>query len=114
MTDNELLEQLFRPAREMQIADDGFSEQVMRRLPQRRDVKWLSHVWTIFCVSVAVVLFTFMGGWQSIALGLFTWVSTLPNLQHLLMLVLTAGVLLVVAVTEVVRRELYRERLSVL
>lgn len=114
MTDNELLEQLFRPAREMQIADNGFSEKVMKDLPQGRDVKRLSRLWTIFCVVVAIVLFVLLGAWDTVIMGLLTWLSTLPNQHHLLMLTLTAGVLALLAVSEVVYRELHRERFSVL
>lgn len=114
MTDNELLEQLFRPAREMQIADDGFSDEVMRRLPQRRDVKRLGRLWTMFCLLVAAALFVLLGGWEPLAMGLITLVASVPNQHHLLMLTLTAGVLALVVVSEVVYHELHRERFSVL
>ena len=34
MTDNELLDSFFQPARQQQIADNGFTERVMDSLPE--------------------------------------------------------------------------------
>ena len=75
MTDNELLEQFFRPAKELRIDDDGFTERVMSRLPQR-DAARLSNLWTAFCIMVAVVLFILLRGWEPIVKGVFTLMTT--------------------------------------
>jgi prolipoprotein diacylglyceryltransferase len=56
MTDNELIEQLFREARQMEVADNGFTERVMQRIPNEK-TQTLSRLWTVFCVMVALVLF---------------------------------------------------------
>ena len=104
MTDNELLEQLFRPAKELRIDDDGFTERVMSRLPQR-DAARLSNLWTAFCIVVAVVLFILLRGWEPIVKGVFTLMTTPLSLHSLLMLVATASVLGMLAIDEVIHRE---------
>ena len=85
MTENEdkLIENLFQEAAQLQIADDGFTERVMERLPQNRvSTQWLSRLWTLFCVVTAVVLFFLLDGWESLKNSLwylvetgFTWLS---------------------------------------
>ena len=90
MTDNELLEQLFQPMKEMQLADDGFTDRVMKQLPQR-DVWRLSRLWTVFCVVVAVMLFVLLRGWEIIAHGL-------------LMFAVSVGIVGLLALGEVVGR----------
>ena len=90
MTDNELLEQLFQPMKEMQLADGGFTDRVMKQLPQR-DVWRLSRLWTVFCVVVAVVLFVLLRGWELIAHGL-------------LMFAVSVGIVGLLALGEVVSR----------
>ena len=57
-----LLQQLFSEAAAQQIADDGFTERVMRRLPSR--INWFTRLWTLFCVTVFCVLFVVFDGWQ--------------------------------------------------
>lgn len=104
MTDNELLEQFFEPARRMRVADNGFTERVMNRLP-RHDVRWLSRLWTVFCIVVAVVLFVVLQGWESVAHGIYTLVSTPPSQQQLLMLVVSAFVVGLLTVSEILARE---------
>ena len=104
MTDHELLEQFFEPARRMQVADDGFTDRVMSRLP-RHDVRWLSRLWTVFCIVVAVVLFVVLQGWESIVHGIYTLVTTPPTQQQLLMLVVSAFVVGLLAVSEILSRE---------
>ena len=94
MTDNELLEQLFQPMKEMQLADDGFTDRVMKQLPQR-DVWRLSRLWTVFCVVVAVMLFVLLRGWEIIAHGL-------------LMFAVSVGIIWLLAGVELVSRERYR------
>ena len=74
MTDKEnmMIEALFKQAAQQQIEDNGFTERVMKNLPDRRlDVaRRLSQLWTLFCIVVAGGLFFVFGGWQ-ILQGLF-------------------------------------------
>ena len=74
MTDKEnmMIEALFKQAAQQQIEDNGFTERVMKNLPDRRlDVaRRLSQLWTLFCLAVAGVLFFIFGGWQVVT-GLF-------------------------------------------
>ena len=86
MTDNELLENFFQPAREQQLSDDGFTERVMMQLPKvqaRRQKAWrLSHLWTLFCVVLGlVVLFVFVG-WQTLFTDIMVSLRTLPVDYH--------------------------------
>ena len=106
MTDNELLEQLFAPVREVQMEDNGFTERVMNRIPSTRTQR-LSRLWTAFCVVVAVVLFILMRGWQSIAYWLLMLVNTPPSPQALLTMFLSVGVIGLLAVAEIASRERY-------
>jgi hypothetical protein len=70
--DNIMIEALFKQAAQQQIEDNGFTERVMRNLPDRKlDVaRRLSQLWTLFCIVVAGVLFFMFGGWQVVT-GLF-------------------------------------------
>ena len=74
MTDKEniMIEAHFKQAAQQQIEDNGFTERVMKNLPDRKlDVaRRLSQLWTLFCLVVAGVLFFVFGGWQVVT-GLF-------------------------------------------
>lgn len=63
--DNILLEQFFKEAAMPPLEDDGFSERVMQRLPRRSN--WLVHLWTLFCVGVAMAIFIQAQGWKTLA-----------------------------------------------
>ncbi len=56
---DKLLEDFFAANRQ-EIADNGFTRRVMRRLPDRSDR--LAHVWTALCFALAVVLFVALDG----------------------------------------------------
>ena len=64
--DNMMIEAFFKQAAQQQIEDNGFTERVMRNLPDRKleVVRKLSQLWTLFCMAVAGVLFFVLGGWQ--------------------------------------------------
>ena len=64
--DNIMLEEFFKQAAQQQIEDNGFTERVMKNLPDRKlDVaRKLSCLWTVFCVVIGVALFFLLGGWQ--------------------------------------------------
>ena len=66
MTDNndykdKLLEDFFAANRH-DVADDGFTRRVMRRLPQRHNR--LAQAWNTLCILLAAVLFVAAGGVQ--------------------------------------------------
>ena len=106
MTDNELLEQLFRPMKELELADDGFSERVMRQLPHR-DLRRLSRLWSALCIAVAILLFILMRGWELLAYSVVMIFNTPPTMEQVLTFVLSAGILGLLAVGEVVSRVRY-------
>lgn len=86
--DNILLEQFFKEAAAQQLEDDGFTQRVMQQLPGHTN--WLSHLWTLFCVIVALGIFVLSQGWTTLAsyAALFlthveVFVRTLPTLFDL-------------------------------
>lgn len=100
-----MLEQLFRPMKEMKVADNGFTERVMKQLP-RRDVWQISRLWTAFCIAIAVVLFVLLRGWELIAYGLLMMMNNIDVAKsNLLIVTVLAGVLGLVFLSDVVRRE---------
>lgn len=62
-TDDRLLQQFFSDNRK-EIEDNGFSRRVMHRLPGRQ--QRISQMWSLFCSTVAVVLFFALDGLQLI------------------------------------------------
>ena len=63
--DNEhLLQQFFSDTAHEQIADNGFTERVMRQLPARTG--WFFRLWTPFCITFFVVLFIVFRGWEQL------------------------------------------------
>ena len=111
--DNLLLEGFFKEAARQQIADDGFSERVMTAVDEsmrmnRRYTLYI-HLWTLFCIVVAVILFFVAGGTDMLKASIwsllhtaFTWLSVFirvaPTTEiHLdpVALILAAGFLLV-------------------
>ena len=100
-----MLEQMFRPMKEMKVADNGFTERVMKQLP-RRDVWQISRLWTAFCIAIAVVLFVLLRGWELIAYGLLMMMNNIDVAKsNLLIVTVLAGVLGLVFLSDVVRRE---------
>jgi hypothetical protein len=108
MTDNEMLEQLFRPIKEMKLAGNGFTERVMQQLP-RRDVWQLSRLWKAFCIAIAVVLFVLLRGWELIVYGLVMMMNNMAVAKTNLMIVtVLAGALGLIILSDTVRREHFR------
>ena len=62
-----LLKQLFADAAKQTIEDNGFTERVMMNLPERdmadSRLRRLSHLWTLFCVVIALIAFWAINGW---------------------------------------------------
>ena len=76
--DNEqLLKQFFNEAAQQKIEDNGFTGQVMHRLPMR--VNWFTRLWTAFCILVALLVFTLFHGWELLVIKLEVLIRTLPT-----------------------------------
>ena len=100
--DNQLLEQFFQPARTTEIKDNGFTERVMKQLPDR--TARLSQWWTFFCVVSGVVAFIVLDGWEFILSGIMTLLKTNVGELHPVPFFMTLGVLTCLAVVELVQK----------
>jgi hypothetical protein len=109
MTDHEILEQFFRPMQQMQVDDDGFTERVMSRLPDGRALR-LSRLWTALCLTVAVVLFVLLRGWEMIGYGLLMLTNCPPTQGQVLLTAVSFAVIGYLMVSDF----LWRERLRAL
>ena len=102
--DNDLLlQQFFSDAARQQIADNGFTERVMQRLPSR--INWFNRLWTMFCIVVFAVLFVVCHGWELLSVQLEvllrTWTIESVSFNPLMLATVVFG-LLFVGVGEVV------------
>ena len=65
-----LLKQFFEEAAKHTIEDNGFTERVMMNLPEtdmaESRVRRLSHLWTLFCLVIGLVVFWLTSGWPII------------------------------------------------
>jgi len=88
MTDNDnlLIENFFKQAAQQQIEDNGFTERVMERVVQTKpSTRRMSILWTWSCVAIALVLFVFLGGWESLKATMMVWMTTaLTSLEVLI------------------------------
>lgn len=68
--DEALLQRFFADSARMDIADDGFADRVMRRLPEEVDARCyrLYRLWTAAMVAVCVAVFFFVNGFQLLKL----------------------------------------------
>ena len=71
----QLLQQFFSEAAQQTIADNGFTERVMSRLPVR-NMKLFTRIWTACCILIAAVLFTLFHGWELLFMQLEVLVRT--------------------------------------
>ena len=64
--DNIMIEEFFKQAAQQQIEDNGFTERVMKNLPETKTdkVRRLSRLWTWFCVLIGLGVFFAFGGLQ--------------------------------------------------
>ena len=78
--DNLLLEGFFKQAAQQQIEDNGFTERVMVALedPIRVNRKYVmyTHLWTLFCVAVATILFFVFSGMDLLRASLLSLLHT--------------------------------------
>lgn len=68
--DEELLQRFFADSARMDIADDGFTDRLMRRLPEEVDARCYRfyRLWTAAMVAVCVAVFFFVNGFQLLKL----------------------------------------------
>jgi hypothetical protein len=71
----QLLQQFLSEAAQQTIADNGFTERVMSRLPVR-NMKLFTRIWTACCILIAAVLFTLFHGWELLFMQLEVLVRT--------------------------------------
>ena len=114
--DNDLLlKQFFQEASQQQIADNGFTERVMQRLPQHTSLAarrtLLTRLWTASCIVVFAVLFVVFHGWELLTIQFEVMLQTLSVQTfsvNLLMAVAVLFGLLFVGVGEVISSEIVR------
>lgn len=68
--DEALLQRFFADSARMDIADDGFTDRLMRRLPEEVDARCyrLYRLWTAAMAAVCVAVFFFVDGFQLLKL----------------------------------------------
>lgn len=114
--DNDLLiKQFFQQAAQQQIADNGFTERVMQRLPQHTSLAarrtLLTRLWTASCIVVFAVLFVVFHGWELLTIQFEVMLQTLSVQTFSVNLLMVASVLfglLFVGVGEVISSEIAR------
>jgi hypothetical protein len=100
--DNQLLEQFFQPARDYKVEDRGFTDQVMKLLPDR--AMRLSQWWTAACLLLGVVLFVVFRGWESLIVGVLTLLNTNVGELHPIPFFMAMGGLCCIAVWELAHK----------
>ena len=114
--DNDLLiKQFFQQAAQQQIADNGFTERVMQRLPQHTSLAarrtLLTRLWTASCIVVFAMLFVVFHGWELLTIQFEVMLQTLSVQTFSVNLLMVATVLfglLFVGVGEVISSEIAR------
>ena len=114
--DNDLLiKQFFQQAAQQQIADNGFTERVMQRLPQHTSLAarrtLLTRLWTASCIVVFAMLFVVFHGWELLTIQFEVMLQTLSVQTFSVNLLMVASVLfglLFVGVGEVISSEIAR------
>ena len=104
-----LLQQFFSEAASQQIADNGFTERVMQRLPSR--MNWFVRIWNTVCIVLFAVLFVVFRGWDLLAVQLEVMLRTMSTHSfsiNLLMVFTIVFGLLFVGVGEVIYKEVRR------
>ena len=104
-----LLQQFFSEAASQQIADNGFTERVMQRLPSR--MNWFVRIWNTVCIVLFAVLFVVFRGWDLLVVQLEVMLRTMSTHSfsiNLLMVFTIVFGLLFVGVGEVIYKEVRR------
>ena len=75
--DERLLQQFFSEAANQQIEDNGFTERVMRGLPESKPQRdWLPEIWNMVMIVAAIILFVAFGGVTAIKNALFQYIDS--------------------------------------
>ena len=117
--DEQLLRQFFSEAAHQQVEDDGFTRRVMQRLETERKLQasgirlhTITRLWTVFCVSVFVILFVVFRGWELLAVHLEVMLRTMAAQSfsiNLMMLFSVVFGLLFVGTGEIISSETARK-----
>ncbi len=117
--DEQLLRQFFSEAAHQQVEDDGFTRRVMQRLETERKLQasgirlhTITRLWTVFCVSVFVILFVVFRGWELLAVHLEVMLRTMAAQSfsiNLMMLFSVVFGLLFVGTGEIISSETTRK-----
>jgi TRAP-type mannitol/chloroaromatic compound transport system permease small subunit len=109
--DNErLLQQFFSEAASQQIADNGFTERVMQRLPLRTN--WFVRIWNTVCILLFTVLFVVFRGWDLLIVQFEVMLRTAATQTFSVNLMMVFAIvfgLLLVGVGEVISSETVRK-----
>jgi hypothetical protein len=106
-TDDELLRKFFADNKH-EIADNGFSRRVMRRLPARR-TRLLWHVWSAFCCTLALLLFVWLDGaklvWNTLSSSVLESIAADASRLNPTSVMIAVGVLLLLGVRKLATLE---------
>ena len=117
--DEQLLQQFFSEAAHQKVEDDGFTERVMQRLETEGKLQasairlhTITRLWTVFCISVFVILFVVFHGWELLAVHLEVMLRTMAAQSfsiNLMMLFSVVFGLLFVGTGEIISSETARK-----
>jgi hypothetical protein len=117
--DEQLLRQFFSEAAHQKVEDDGFTERVMQRLETEGKLQasairlhTITRLWTVFCISVFVILFVVFRGWELLAVHLEVMLRTMAAQSfsiNLMMLFSVVFGLLFVGAGEIISSETARK-----
>jgi hypothetical protein len=117
--DEQLLQQFFSDAAHQKVEDDGFTERVMKRLETEGRLQasvirlhTITRLWTVFCISVFVILFVVFRGWELLAVHLEVMLRTMAAQSfsiNLMMLFSVVFGLLFVGTGEIISSEIARK-----
>ena len=117
--DEQLLQQFFNEAAHQKVEDEGFTERVMQRLETEGRLQasavrlhTITRLWTVFCVSVFVILFVVFRGWELLAVHLEVMLRTMAAQSfsiNLMMLFSVVFGLLFVGTGEIISSETTRK-----
>lgn len=117
--DEQLLRQFFSEAAHQKVEDDGFTERVMQRLETEGKLQasvirlhTITRLWTVFCISVFVILFVVFRGWELLAVHLEVMLRTMAAQSfsiNLMMLFSVVFGLLFVGTGEIISSETTRK-----
>lgn len=81
MVDEELLTAFFAPSKELQVADDGFTDSVMSRLPEAIPMRrrLVNGFWTLLCAAACIAIFFVNDGIALLKEGLVSGIGSIAS-----------------------------------